>query len=249
MANVASISEIEVREDEVTATPRHSLLVRVTHWVFTLSFLGLVASGYLIIMVLPRFYWGQTGGLEATPLFSLHFAPKLISRSGIFRSLHFQSAWVAVITGLVYVVSGLLTGHFRREMVPADLSWGTVREHLVSHLRLMNPEGDESYNVLQRITYLGVVFVLFPMILWTGLAMSPAVIAVFPWLVSILGGHQTARTLHFFLADMLVLFLVVHVGMVVLAGFADRMRGMTWGRAARPVAEPFAEPFARKDRS
>jgi thiosulfate reductase cytochrome b subunit len=91
-----------------------------------------------------------------------------------------------------------------------------------------------SYNVLQRVTYLVVVFVLVPLVIWTGLAMSPAFDAAAPWTVTLLGGRQSARTLHFFVSISLVLFLVGHIAMVVLLGFASRMREMITGAAAGP---------------
>ena len=89
----------------------------------------------------------------------------------------------------------------------------------------------DTYNVLQRLTYLTVVFGAFPLMIWTGLAMSPAVTSAWPFLVDVLGGHQTARTLHFLDTVFLVLFLAVHVLMVCVAGFRKRMRGMIIGRA------------------
>jgi thiosulfate reductase cytochrome b subunit len=83
--------------------------------------------------------------------------------------------------------------------------------------------------VVQRTIYLGVIFVLFPLVIWTGLALSPAFNAVFPFFVDVLGGRQSARTLHFFVSDLLVVFLVVHIVMIALAGFWSRMREMITG--------------------
>jgi thiosulfate reductase cytochrome b subunit len=89
-----------------------------------------------------------------------------------------------------------------------------------------------SYNVLQRLTYLVVIFGLFPLVIWTGLAMSPAIGSAFPAAVAVLGGQQSARTIHFFVSVLLVLFLLVHVVMVCLTGFRNRMRSMITGRPA-----------------
>jgi thiosulfate reductase cytochrome b subunit len=86
--------------------------------------------------------------------------------------------------------------------------------------------------VLQQLTYLFVIFVLFPLVIWTGLAMSPAIASAFPAAVTVLGGQQSARTIHFFVSVFLLLFLLVHVGMVSLAGFRNRMRAMITGRPA-----------------
>jgi thiosulfate reductase cytochrome b subunit len=107
---------------------------------------------------------------------------------------------------------------------------------IAKHLRLAPAEeaDSSSYNVLQRLTYLLVIFVLFPLVIWTGLAMSSGLNAAMPWAVNFLGGRQSARTLHFFVSIGLVLFLLVHVTMVALSGFRTRMREMiTGGRTAR----------------
>jgi thiosulfate reductase cytochrome b subunit len=103
-----------------------------------------------------------------------------------------------------------------------------------NHLQLKRPTEAESqtYNVLQRLSYVVVLFVMFPLIIITGLAMSPAVTSVFPFVVTIFGGQQTARTIHFFLFIFLVLFLFVHVAMVILAGFTKRVRAMITGYSA-----------------
>lgn len=92
--------------------------------------------------------------------------------------------------------------------------------------------------MLQRLTYLFVVFVLFPLVVWTGLAMSPAIASAIPAAVAVLGGQQSARTLHFFVSVFLVLFLLVHVVMVGLAGFRNRMRAMITGRPATDGERP-----------
>jgi thiosulfate reductase cytochrome b subunit len=230
-----------------TVTPRHSALVRVTHWITTLCFLALLVSGVEIVISHPRFYWGETGNVLTPPLFKLpipasrNLVPSgygyvLPDQNGWSRYLHFQSAWVVVLTGLLYVIFGLLAGHFRRNLLPdgADLSWKTFSTSIASHLRFQRPSAAEawSYNVLQRVSYLFVIFVLFPFVIWTGLAMSPAFVSVFPVTVNLLGGQQSARTLHFFVSLALVFFLLVHVGMVWLAGFRSRMRAMITGRAA-----------------
>jgi thiosulfate reductase cytochrome b subunit len=138
------------------------------------------------------------------------------------------------LTGLLYLVFGFLTGHFRKNLLPAkaDLSWRELSAAIATHLRFERPDqaGAESYNVLQRSTYLFVIFVLFPLVIWTGLAMSPAFVSAVPASVTLLGGRQSARTLHFLVSLVLLLFLVVHVAMLCLAGFRSRMRAMITGR-------------------
>jgi thiosulfate reductase cytochrome b subunit len=158
----------------------------------------------------------------------------LPDQNGWSRYLHFQAAWIAVLTGLLYVGFGFLTGHFRKSLLPdkAHLSWRVFAAAIAKNLRFERPSAADawSYNVLQRLAYLLVTFVLFPLIIWTGLAMSPAFVSEFPATVTLLGGQQSARTIHFFVSLALVLFLLVHVVMVYLAGFRSRMRAMITGR-------------------
>jgi thiosulfate reductase cytochrome b subunit len=229
-----------------TVTSRHSAVVRVTHWITTLCFLALLVSGVEIVISHPRFYWGETGNVLTPPLFELPIPASrstvptgygyvLPDQNGWSRYLHFQAAWVAVFTGLLYTISVLFTGHLRKNLLPrgADLSWRALSIVIANHLRFKRPGEAEawSYNVLQRLTYLFVIFVLFPLVIWTGLAMSPAIASVFPAAVTVLGGQQSARTIHFFVSVFLLFFLVVHVVMVCLAGFRNRMRAMITGRA------------------
>jgi len=156
----------------------------------------------------------------------------LPDQNGWSRYLHFQSAWVAVLAGLLYVTWGLAAGHFRRDLLPKR---GTVsRSTFLAYLRFRRPGPEEawSYNPVQRMAYLLVIFVLFPLVTWTGLAMSPGFVSALPAAVTVLGGQQSARTLHFFVSTALVLFALVHVTMVIAAGFRSRVRAMITGRAA-----------------
>jgi len=230
-----------------TIPPRHSALVRVTHWITTLCFFALLVSGAEIVISHPRFYWGEVGNDLTPPLFQLHIPASrnlvptgygyvLPDQNGWSRYLHFQSAWVLVFTGLLYAIFIVLTGHLRRDLLPGrtDLLWPALSKSIAGHLRFQPPSESEawSYNVLQRLSYLFVIFVLFPFVIWTGLAMSPAFVSAVPAAVNVLGGQQSARTLHFFVSLALVLFLLVHVGMVWFAGFKSRMRAMITGHPA-----------------
>jgi thiosulfate reductase cytochrome b subunit len=226
---------------------RHSAVVRITHWITTLCFLALLVSGIEILISHPRFYWGETGNVLTPALFTLPIPASratvptgygyvLPDQNGWSRYLHFQAAWIVVLTGLLYIIFGLLEGHLRQNLLPAraELSLRALSVVIARHLRLRPASEAEasSYNVLQRLTYLFVIFVLFPLVIWTGLAMSPAIASAIPAAVAVLGGQQSARTLHFFVSVLLLLFLLVHVIMVSLAGFRNRMRAMITGRAA-----------------
>jgi thiosulfate reductase cytochrome b subunit len=228
--------------------PRHSALVRVTHWITTLCFLALLVTGVEILISHPRFYWGETGNVMTRPLFQLPIPSSrstvptgygyvLPDQNGWSRYLHFQAAWLVVLTGLLYVIFGLLTGHLRRNLLPprAGLSWRALSTVIANHLRFRSPSeaGAWSYNLLQRLTYLFVIFVLFPLVIWTGLAMSPAIASAVPAAVTVLGGQQSARTIHFFVSVFLLLFLLVHIIMVCRAGVRNRMRAMITGRTSK----------------
>jgi thiosulfate reductase cytochrome b subunit len=232
-----------------TTAPRHSALVRVTHWVFSLCFFALLVTGTEIVVSHPRFYWGETGNVLTTPLFKLPIPSSralvptgygyvMPDQNGWSRALHFQSAWIAVLIGLLYGIVGLVTGHFRENLLPrkGELSWRGFSTAIRHHLLFKRPEEDAvgSYNLPQRLTYLFVIFVLFPLVVWTGLAMSPAFVSAFPSTVTLLGGRQTARTLHFFISVALLAFLLVHVGMVFASGFNSRMRAMITGHLSPP---------------
>jgi thiosulfate reductase cytochrome b subunit len=225
--------EIARRADRVTATvidtdvPRHAALVRVTHWVTAACFLALLVSGLEIVVSHPRFYWGESGNVLTPAVFSIPIPASrstvptgygyvLPDQNGWSRSLHFQSAWLLVFTGALYVIWGILSGHFRKNLLPvARLTW---------------PDTDNAaYNSVQRITYLVVIFALFPLMIWTGLAMSPAFVSAAPSTVTSLGGRQSARTLHFVVTLLLVGFVLVHVAMVWLAGFTARVMTMITG--------------------
>jgi thiosulfate reductase cytochrome b subunit len=208
MAGSAYFPDVAIRNPDFAGTPHHIALVRITHWINTLSFFGLLVSGVAILLAHPRFYWGETGNVGTPSLFDLPLPFVLTGQTGWGRSLHFLSAWVCVLNGLLYVISGIVAKHFR----------------VVRHVR-----EDHGYNVVQRLTYIAVVAILFPLMIWTGLAMSPAITSVFPVLVTSFGGQQSARTIHFFVADFLVLFLFVHVTMISLAGFTSHVRAMITG--------------------
>lgn len=233
MAGSAYLPGLETAISSDHSAPRHSGVVRITHWINTVSFFGLLVSGFAILLAHPRFYWGETGALGTPSLIDLPLPFMRGGPSGWGRNLHFLSAWVSVINGLVYVVSSILTRHLRKDLLPAkaDLAWGSISRVVSNHLRLRRPGVDTSsaYDVLQRLAYLGVIFVLLPVTIWTGLAMSPAIVSVFPAVVTVLGGQQTARTLHFFAADFLVLFLFVHITMICVAGFKNRVGAMITG--------------------
>lgn len=145
------------------------------------------------------------------------------------RRWHFFFAWVFVINGLVYLVASLVNRHLTRDLIPGSGELRGIGRSIVDHVRLRFHHGRD-YNVLQKVTYLGLIFVVLPLVVLTGLTMSPAMNAAFPWLVEVFGGRQTARTIHFICATLIVLFILVHLVMVLISGVGNNLRSMITGR-------------------
>ena len=212
-------------------TPAHPVLVRLTHWTTAAATIALIASGVAILLAHPRLYWGEVGSVETAFLIDLPI-PFVFGHSGWGRYLHFLAAWVAVASGIVYVVYAATTHHVRDRLLPslADLEASRVKTALADHLRFRHGSVQPgSYNVLQRLSYAGVVFVLGPLVLLSGLAFSPALTSRVPALVNVFGGQQSARTVHFFAAAGVVIFLVAHLVMVCVTGFRRQIRAMITG--------------------
>jgi thiosulfate reductase cytochrome b subunit len=254
--------ETAIAATESTAPERiagHRAWVRVSHWVIALGVIALGVTGFFILMVHPRLYWGEAGndlmpaflelpisnnhrpeGWQQTVSFSnLANAPVSASRTydtfnenGWARSAHFLAGWFLALAGAYYVLAGLVTGHARRDLVPRlrDIAPRALWRDLTTHLRPFRAAASgPPYRPLQKVAYAGVAFVALPFMVLTGLTMSPTVAAAYPLLLDVFGGQQSARTLHFFGFAALVLFFVVHVAMVVLAGFRRQLRAMTIG--------------------
>jgi thiosulfate reductase cytochrome b subunit len=158
----------------------------------------------------------------------------IFNQNGWGRSLHFLAAWLVVVPGAIYLLAGVFTGHFRRHLWPrrGELQTRALRTELADHLhlRIRPATGGPDYGLLQKCGYCAVVFVLLPLIVLTGLAMSPTVAAAYPFLQSMWGGFQSARTIHFFAFVALVLFTIGHVALVAMSGLKRQLRGMIRGR-------------------
>jgi thiosulfate reductase cytochrome b subunit len=193
----------------------------------------------LFELPISRNYHAWTGS-HRLPFFDEPNSPYSIIRTydifnenGWARSLHFLSAWLMTLTGALYVLLGLLGGHVWRDLTPKlrELSPARVWQDVTSHLRLQikATRGGPPYSVLQKCSYFVVLFIALPLMVVTGLAMSPAVSAAYPFLSELFGGSQSSRTIHFFTFVALLLFVLVHVAMVILSGFRRQMRAMTFG--------------------
>ena len=154
------------------------------------------------------------------------------------RQWHFAFAWLLVVPGLLYWLWGFAARHIQRDLAPTreQLAPRHVWRDIRNHARLRFARGEEArrYNILQKASYLGVIFLLLPLAVLTGLAMSPAMDAAWPWLVDLFGGRQSARSLHFIAAMLILAFIVVHLLMVLLAGPLNELRSMITGRYRLP---------------
>ena len=148
------------------------------------------------------------------------------------RRWHFFFAWLLVINGILYVAYSVWTRHLSQELAPTRRDWRSFGRSIVDHLRFRHPHGEDAkhYNVLQKLAYLSVIFVLLPLVILMGLAMSPRVDSIWPGWIDVFGGRQSARTLHFLAAMAIVLFVLVHVFEVVITGLWNNVRSMITGR-------------------
>jgi thiosulfate reductase cytochrome b subunit len=155
------------------------------------------------------------------------------------RRWHFFFAWLFLFNGLAYLLWSLGSGHLRRDLTPSGRELKHIGASIWEHARLRFPKGEEAkrYNVLQKLAYLSVALILLPLMLLTGLAMSPGMDAAFPVLIDMFGGRQSARTIHFVAASGIVLFFVVHIVMVLVSGVWNNLRSMVTGRYEIEPAE------------
>ena len=214
---------------------RHRLVTRIWHWLTALAVLVLIPSGLMIFNAHPRLYWGHYGAnfdpawLELPRFPGWATLPSYYSLAGA-RHWHLAFALVLILALPLYLVWSIFGGHAGRdlrvraaELRPAPL-WTDLKAHLA--LRFHDPHDPRAYNIFQKLSYAGVLFVLLPLLVLTGLALAPG---MWPWLPDLFGGRQSARSLHFIAMALLTLFVVVHLTLVILAGAVNEMRSMVTG--------------------
>lgn len=144
------------------------------------------------------------------------------------RVVHFFFAWLLVATLLVWLIFSVFNGHAARDLAPRLADIRNLPRDVIDHIKFRFHH-TRSYNTLQKFAYGGVLFVLFPLMIMTGLAMSPGANALMPWLPEMLGGRQTARTIHFVVMLLIVGFFVVHMLMILAAGPFNELRSIVTG--------------------
>ncbi|MGA2842038.1 MAG: cytochrome b/b6 domain-containing protein [Steroidobacteraceae bacterium] len=222
------------------AVYRHPLIVRITHWINALSLLLLLMSGLQILNAHPALYWGETSrfsrplivfGSGDGPAFPAWITLPGWQDLASGRRWHFFFAWLFVVNGFTYAVYALTSGRIRWTLLPSGAQIRHIGRSVFEHLRLRFPHGEEArqYNVLQKLTYLAVLFGLLPLIALSGLTMSPGLDARLHFLTAVFGGRQSARTVHFITATTLVMFLLIHIAAVLAAGPLTEMRSIVTG--------------------
>jgi thiosulfate reductase cytochrome b subunit len=254
---------------------RHTLPVRIAHWVNAAALAILLMSGLNILSAHPALYWGRSsytgrgpvleitaretsdGAVGITRVFGREFVttgvlgaaagpggqsvertfPSWLTIPGsrwlaMARRWHFFFAWVLVINGLCYLGYSIGSRHLVRDLTPTKDDWRSIGRSVIDHLRFRHPTGEAAkrYNVLQKLAYSGVILLLLPLMVLTGLAMSPWLNSAIPGWVDLLGGRQSARTIHFLVAGLLLAFVFVHIFQVFASGFWNHLRSMISGR-------------------
>lgn len=256
--------------------PRHSAVVRVSHWINALCIAILFMSGLQIFNAHPALYWGKssnfdhpllsmtaevtdagtykgitqigthsfdtTGVLGASDVDGMQTArgfPAWITLPGpqwlaMGRQWHFAFAWLLAINGILFIIWAIWRGHAKNDLLPTRADLKHLPREILDHLKLKFPKGEAArrYNALQKLAYFVVIFGLGPLIVLTGLTMSPTMDAAFPQLLWLFHGRQSARTIHFICAFSFFGFFIVHIVMVILSGTWNNLRSMITGRYA-----------------
>jgi thiosulfate reductase cytochrome b subunit len=250
----ATVSDQSVEDGSPSRPPprvayRHRLSTRIWHWVNALTVFVMLMSGLMIFNAHPHLYWGRLGAnfdhawlsFRGRPIPGWATIPSTYNLAAA-RRWHLAFAWLLVVPLALFLVTSFINRHAQRDLAPTrdEVKPGHVLHDIREHARLRFPTGDAAlrYNILQKFSYVAVIFVLLPLMILTGLGMSPAMDAAWPWLLDIFGGRQSARSIHFICAMLLLAFIVVHLLMVLLAGPINEIGSMITGRFRLPPQRP-----------
>lgn len=227
-----------------TSIYRHALATRLWHWVNAVAVFVLIGSGLGISNAHPRLYWGRYGAnfdhaWAQLPRFPAWITIPANYNLAISRRWHLFFALVLAFGLLAFLVASLVNRHVKRlRLTRADVSAAHLAEDVRDHwnFRLHDPDDPGAYNSLQKWSYILVLFVMLPVMIFTGLAMSPGMDAAWPWLLEMFGGRQSARSIHFITCAALGGFVVIHLALVILAGAVNEVRSMLTGYWREPRA-------------
>ena len=218
---------------------RHLLSTRIWHWVNALSLVVLFMSGLNISNAHPHLYWGEAGFAPKDAWFHVIDFPGWATIPGYYslagaRDWHVLFAWVFALALVLLMLPALLNGHFRRDIVTGWKEWkpAAVAADVRAHLRLEFDRAGGKYNFLQKAAYGTVLFILLPLMVFTGMAISPGMNAAWSFLLDLFGGRQSARSIHFIVAWLLFAFLVLHLVLLALhKPLKNTLDMITGGRA------------------
>jgi len=232
--------------EPVRVIRRHRLATRIWHWVNAVAVILMIGSGAMIFNAHPRLYWGQYGANYdhawlQLPRFPGWFTIPSTYNLALGRRWHLFFALVLAFALLGFMLWSLANRHFAKdlrvraaELAPRHL-WADFKAHLA--FRFHDAANPGAYNIFQKLSYVGVIFILLPLAILTGLALSPGMDAAWPWLTDLWGGRQSARSVHFIAASLITLFVVVHLTLVILAGPVNEIRSMLTGKWRVPEDE------------
>lgn len=215
---------------------RHAISTRLWHWLNLICVVILFMSGLTISNAHPRLYWGKWGFEAGTEWLAVPRFPDWMTIPGYYslseaRDWHVLVAWPFALLMLFYWIAMLINRHFARDIATRRREWSpaAIMADVRQHLRLNFDHGPGKYNFLQKISYGLVLGVILPGMILTGVAISPGMEVSFGWMVELMGGRQSARSLHFICAFALLAFFIVHVLLVLLSGPVRQMRDMITG--------------------
>ncbi len=215
---------------------RHALSTRIWHWINLLCLAVLFMSGLNISNAHRRLYWGEWGFAPEQAWLAVPRFPGWATIPGYYslaiaRDWHVLFAWLFSLSLLFYMIAALVNGHLRRDIVTTRADWkpASIHRDIAAHLRLDFRHAAGKYNFLQKLTYGIVIFILLPLMIFTGMAISPGMNTAAPWLLDIFAGRQSARSIHFICAFSLLAFVIVHVALVLLSNPLRQLRDMITG--------------------
>jgi thiosulfate reductase cytochrome b subunit len=215
---------------------RHSLSTRLWHWTNAISLIVLFMSGLNISNAHRRLYWGEWGFAPQDAWLHLPRYPGWATIPNYYslaaaRDWHVLFAWVFALSLLLFMLAAVRNGHFRRDIATRREEWriAAIAADVRAHLRRDFRPRSGHYNFLQKTSYGLVLFVLLPLMIVTGMAMSPGADAAWPFLSQVFGGRQSARSIHFMAAWALMGFAVLHVLLVLLNKPLRGLREMITG--------------------
>ena len=215
---------------------RHALSTRIWHWLNLACVVVLFMSGLTISNAHRRLYWGDWGFAPEQAWLAVPRFPDWMTIPGYYslavaRDWHILMAWPFALMLLFMWVAMLVNRHFKRDIATSRNEWrpANIAADVKAHLRLDFDHGGGKYNFLQKLAYGMVLGVFLPMMVFTGIGISPGMEPTFGWMVDLMGGRQSARSLHFIFAFLIFGFFLVHLALVFLSGPIGQIRSMITG--------------------